>query len=46
MLIISHRRSTIAACQNGIVLQDGKVTEAGALEGLAYFRSMAGYPDE
>lgn len=46
MLIISHRRSTIAACQNGIVLQDGKVTEAGALEGLAYFRSMAGYQDE
>jgi subfamily B ATP-binding cassette protein MsbA len=42
LLIISHRKSTIAACQHGIVLQDGSVIEAGPLAGLAYFRSMAG----
>jgi subfamily B ATP-binding cassette protein MsbA len=44
LLIISHRKSTIAACQYGIVLEDGKVVETGPLEGLAYFRQMAGTP--
>jgi subfamily B ATP-binding cassette protein MsbA len=44
LLIISHRKSTIAACQNGVVLQDGKVIEAGPLEALAYYHSMAGTP--
>jgi len=45
MLVVSHRKTTIAACQRGIVLHDGKVAEAGPLETLAYFRTMAGHPD-
>jgi subfamily B ATP-binding cassette protein MsbA len=44
LLIISHRKTTISACERGIVLNDGRVTEAGRLEDLAYFRSMAGSP--
>ena len=42
MLIISHRKTTLSACQRGIVLDDGKVTEQGPLAGLAYFKAMAG----
>lgn len=42
LLIISHRKTTIAACENGIVLDNGKVIEAGPLDGLAYFQTMAG----
>lgn len=42
LLIISHRKSTIAACKNGIVIQAGKIVEAGPLVSLAYFHSMAG----
>ena len=45
LLIVSHRKTTIAACQRGIVLQDGKVVEAGSLSELAYFRTMAGDPN-
>ena len=45
LLIVSHRKTTIAACQNGIVMQGGKVAETGPLEELAYFRTMAGDPD-
>jgi subfamily B ATP-binding cassette protein MsbA len=44
LLIISHRKTTIAACVQGIVLRDGKVIEAGPLSRLAYFRTMAGTP--
>jgi subfamily B ATP-binding cassette protein MsbA len=45
LLIASHRKTTIAACQRGIVLEHGKVVEAGPLEDLTYFRTMAGDPD-
>ncbi len=45
LLIVSHRKTTIAACQNGIVMQGGKVAETGPLDDLAYFRTMAGDPD-
>ena len=45
LLIISHRKTTVAACQRGIVLQDGRVAEAGPLDDLAYFERMAGEPD-
>ena len=45
LLIVSHRKTTIAACQRGIVLEEGKVIETGPLEGLAYFRTMAGEPE-
>jgi subfamily B ATP-binding cassette protein MsbA len=44
LLIISHRKTTIAACERGIVLHNGKVVEAGPLDQLAYFRTMAGQP--
>ncbi|HEX6660808.1 MAG TPA: ABC transporter ATP-binding protein [Sphingomicrobium sp.] len=42
LLIISHRKTTIGACDRGIVLDNGRVTEAGALTNLAYYKSMAG----
>ena len=42
MLIISHRKTTLSACQRGIVLDNGTVTEDGPLAGLAYFKAMAG----
>ncbi len=45
ILIISHRKTTLAACQRGIVLDNGSVREAGDLASLAYFATMAGKPD-
>lgn len=45
LLVISHRKTTIAACERGIVLRGGKVTETGPLRELAYFRTMAGSRD-
>jgi len=42
ILIISHRKTTIAACDDGIVLEDGRVVEAGPLPDLGYFQSMHG----
>src|SRR4029078_7302935 len=44
-LLISHRKSTLAACSDGIVLRDGKVVEAGPLHELAYFREMTAQAD-
>ena len=42
VLLISHRKSTLAACSDGIVLRGGRVVEAGLLPDLAYFRAMTG----
>jgi subfamily B ATP-binding cassette protein MsbA len=42
MVIISHRKTTVAACERGIVLQDGRVVETGPLADLRYFQRMAG----
>jgi subfamily B ATP-binding cassette protein MsbA len=42
MIIISHRKLTLGRCQNGIVLDGGRVSEAGALGDLSYYRDMAG----
>jgi subfamily B ATP-binding cassette protein MsbA len=42
LLLISHRKSTIAACELGIVMREGRVAEAGPLDSLNYFRTMAG----
>ena len=39
-LIISHRRSTLAACDYGVVLQQGEVVEQGAFETLSYVEQM------
>ncbi|MGX7896309.1 ABC transporter ATP-binding protein [Tsuneonella sp. HG222] len=38
-LIISHRKSTLAACEFGVVLDGGRVVEAGPLGSLDYFRT-------
>jgi subfamily B ATP-binding cassette protein MsbA len=40
-IVISHRLSTLAACDHGIVLEHGRVVEAGPLESLSYFDQMA-----
>lgn len=45
LLVISHRKTTVGACERGIVLHEGKVVEAGPLQELAYFRTMAGDPN-
>jgi subfamily B ATP-binding cassette protein MsbA len=42
VLVISHRRSTLAACENGIVIVDGRLKESGRLEDLAFYRTMGG----
>ena len=39
-LIISHRPSTLAHCEQGIVLRNGRVVEAGKLDDLDYFSTM------
>lgn len=41
-LIISHRRSTLALCDEGIVLDGGEVIETGQLRSLPYFETMVG----
>ena len=42
LLVISHRPSTLAVCQNGIVIEDGRIKECGPLPELALFRQMNG----
>jgi ATP-binding cassette, subfamily B, bacterial MsbA len=39
-VVISHRPSTIASCQDGVVLEGGRVVEAGPLAGLSFFAQM------
>lgn len=39
-LVISHRISTIASCQDGVVLDGGRLVEAGRLEELAFYKKM------
>jgi ATP-binding cassette, subfamily B, bacterial MsbA len=41
-LVISHRRSTLRACESGIVIVDGWLKETGRLEELAFYRMMEG----
>ncbi|WP_225010732.1 ABC transporter ATP-binding protein [Novosphingobium percolationis] len=43
-LVISHRQSTLSACSAAIVLQDGRVVEAGPLQQTAYHAVMGGAP--
>ena len=42
LLVISHRKTTLSACENGIVLEQGRVLEAGPLKDLDYFKQMVG----
>src|SRR5207248_9521323 len=44
VVVISHRKLTLGHCDYGIVLGNGRVTQAGALSDLSYFRDMAGEP--
>lgn len=39
-IVISHRQSTLACCENGIVLEKGRVIESGPLASLAYYNRM------
>jgi len=39
-VVISHRRSTLNACQNGIVIDAGRITEAGPLRQLDFYHRM------
>ena len=41
-VVISHRRSTLRACEMGIVIVDGRLKETGRLEELAFYRAMEG----
>jgi subfamily B ATP-binding cassette protein MsbA len=44
VIVISHRKLTLGRCDHGIVLDKGRVSEAGPLRDLPYFREMAGEP--
>jgi ABC-type multidrug transport system fused ATPase/permease subunit len=44
VLVISHRRSTLQACENGIVIVNGRLEEAGRLGQLAFYRAMEEVP--
>ena len=39
-LVISHRRSTVSACDDGVVISNGRITESGRLADLSYFRTL------
>jgi subfamily B ATP-binding cassette protein MsbA len=45
-LVISHRKATLAACRDGIVIDGGRVLEAGPLRELDYFRTMGAGPED
>jgi ABC-type multidrug transport system fused ATPase/permease subunit len=40
-IVISHRQSTLACCEHGIVLEGGQVVESGPLESLKFYQGMA-----
>ncbi|WP_174294498.1 ABC transporter ATP-binding protein [Alteripontixanthobacter muriae] len=40
-LVISHRPATLMYCEQGIVISEGKVVQAGSLSELAEFKSMS-----
>jgi ATP-binding cassette, subfamily B, bacterial MsbA len=44
LIVISHRKLTLARCDYGIVLDKGRVSESGPLRDLAYSRDIAGEP--
>lgn len=39
-LVISHRASTLANCETGLVFREGTIVEAGPIGQLEYFRNM------
>jgi subfamily B ATP-binding cassette protein MsbA len=40
VLVVSHRANTLACCQKGVVLDNGRVVEAGPLNGLRTYKAM------
>jgi len=44
VIVISHRKLTLGRCRYGIVIDQGRVSQAGPLRDLPYFRDMAGEP--
>jgi subfamily B ATP-binding cassette protein MsbA len=40
-IVISHRQSTLDCCQDGIVLEDGRVSESGPLRELRFYHGMS-----
>ena len=45
-IVVSHRPSTIASCQDGVVLDAGRVIESGPLATLAFFKHMSAVRDQ
>jgi subfamily B ATP-binding cassette protein MsbA len=41
VLVISHRASTLACCQDGVVVEGGRIVDAGILSELPAYRRMA-----
>jgi subfamily B ATP-binding cassette protein MsbA len=39
-IVISHRRSTLLACEDGVVIDNGRIIETGALRDLKFYREM------
>ncbi|MBX9881862.1 MAG: ABC transporter ATP-binding protein/permease [Sphingomonas sp.] len=44
-VVISHRRSTLNACENGIVIEGGRVVEQGPLRALDFYHRMEKLPE-
>ena len=44
-IVISHRRSTLNACEDGIVIEAGRITEAGPLRQLDFYGRMEQAPE-
>jgi subfamily B ATP-binding cassette protein MsbA len=42
LMVISHRKTALAACENGIVIEHGRVIESGPLKTLSYFNQIPG----
>lgn len=45
-VVISHRRSTLNACQDGIVIEAGRITESGPLRSLDFYHRMEQSPGD
>jgi subfamily B ATP-binding cassette protein MsbA len=39
-LVVSHRKSTLALCEDCIVIEEGRVVDSGRLENVQYYRAM------
>ena len=46
VVVISHRASTLAACQDGVVIEDGRIVDAGSLKELPAYRRLTEFADK